>query len=354
MFELNEKVRNLKPYDPITGKYQIRLDANESFVTPSQELREQIDEELRHIHFNRYPDPFANDVRKAFADLYGVPRSCVMAGNGSDEVISVVMNAFLQKGDTVVTLTPDFSMYAFYASLVECRVVTVEKNADCTVDVDRVIETCNREHARMLVFSNPCNPTSLVLAREAVRKIVSSVQALVVLDEAYMDFSDQSLLTEFAGYDNLLILKTCSKALGMAAIRLGFAVGTEKLIDVLQAVKSPYNVNTLTQAIGTVVLSNPGYLNAAVQRILESRDELYEGFLQLQEAHPGAQLRIFKPDANFVYIQTPKAAEIFEYLKEKGIIVRLTGGCLRISAGRNYENEAVLREVGEYLKGANA
>ena len=133
--------------------------------------------------------------------------------------------------------------------MTECRVVTVEKNADCTVDAEKIIETVNRTGARMLVFSNPCNPTSLVLAREEVRKIVSSVEALVVLDEAYMDFSDQSMLSEFAGFDNLLILKTCSKALGMAAVRLGFAVGTQRLIDVLQAAKSPYNVNTLTQAI---------------------------------------------------------------------------------------------------------
>ncbi len=354
MFELNEKVQNLTPYDPVAGKYRIRLDANESFVTPSQALREQIDEELRHIHFNRYPDPYAEEVRKAFADLYGVPRACVMAGNGSDEVITVVMNAFLQKGDTVVTLSPDFSMYAFYASLTECRVVTVGKNADCTVNTEKIIETVNRTGARMLVFSNPCNPTSLVLAREEVRKIISAVEALVVLDEAYMDFSDQSMLSEFAGFDNLLILKTCSKALGMAAVRLGFAVGTQRLIDVLQAAKSPYNVNTLTQAIGAVVLSHPDYLQAAVQRILESRDELYEGFARLQEAYPQAKLRVFKPDANFVYIQTPKAAEIFEYLKENGIIIRLTGGGLRVSAGRNYENEAVLHEVEACLKGESA
>ncbi|HIU36398.1 MAG TPA: histidinol-phosphate transaminase [Candidatus Fimenecus excrementigallinarum] len=354
MFELNEKIRNLKPYDPVTGSYQIRLDANESFVTPSQALREQMDEALCHLHFNRYPDPYAVELRQAFADLYGVPRDCVMAGNGSDEVITVVMNAFLQKGDTVVTLAPDFSMYGFYASLVECKTVAVPKNADCTVDADRVIETVRREKARMLVFSNPCNPTSLVLARETVRKIVSSVSALVVLDEAYMDFSDQSMLSEFAGYDNLLILKTCSKALGMAALRLGFAVGQQKLIDALQAAKSPYNVNALSQAVGTAVLLSPAYLASSVQRILESRDELYAGFCRLADAFPAAALEICEPAANFLYIRTPRAGAIFEALKAAGIIVRLFDGALRITAGRNYENEAVLRAAEDFLKGADA
>ena len=115
------------------------------------------------------------------------------------------------------TLERDFSMYSFYTSIVECKNVVVPKNADFSIDVDRVIETANREHARMIVFSNPCNPTSLVLKREEVRRLITSVSALVVLDEAYMDFSSESLLSEFSEYDNLLILKTCSKAIGMAA-----------------------------------------------------------------------------------------------------------------------------------------
>ena len=239
MFELNEKVKNLTPYDPIEGQYPIRLDANESFVTLSKEMKAEIAAEITNTHFNRYPDPYANEVRAGFAKYFGVPQECVMAGSGSDEVISVLMNAFLQKGDTVLTVSPYFSMYAFYATLVECKVVTVPKKKDYTIDTDLLIETANRENARLIVFSNPCNPTGRVLKKEEVRRLITSVKSLVVLDEAYMDFSDQSLLAEFSQYDNLLILKTCSKAIGMASVRLGFAVGQERLIRVLQAVKSP-------------------------------------------------------------------------------------------------------------------
>ena len=219
MFPLNEKVQNLTPYDPITGQYPIRLDANESFITLSKEMKQELADELQSTHFNRYPDPFAAEVRAGFAAFYGVPTECVMAGNGSDEVISVLMNAFLQKGDTVVTLERDFSMYSFYTSIVECKNAVVPKKDDFTIDVDRVIETANREHARMIVFSNPCNPTSLVLKREEVRRLSTTVSALVVLDEAHMDFASESLLSEFSEYDNLLILKTCSKPNGMAAVR---------------------------------------------------------------------------------------------------------------------------------------
>ncbi len=351
MFELNEKIKNLTPYDPIEGRYPIRLDANESFITLSKEMKAEIAEEIVNTHFNRYPDPYANAVREGFAKFFDVPKECVMAGSGSDEVISVLMNAFLQKGDTVLTLSPDFSMYAFYASVVECNVVTVPKNADYTIDVDRVVAAANRENARLVVFSNPCNPTGIVLCKEEVRRLVTSVPSLVVLDEAYMDFSDQSLLSEFSEYDNLIILKTCSKAAGMAAVRLGFAVGQERLVNILQAVKSPYNLNSLTQTVGTVLFSHPEVIRADIQRIVESRDELYKACLKIEAEFPNA-FHPIKPDANFIYIECEDAAGIFEYLKTKGIVVRKMGSCLRITAGRNYENDAVAENITAYLKGA--
>lgn len=350
MFELNRKVKELKPYDPITGTYRIRLDANESFITPTQEMKKEFAEAVINTHFNRYPDPYAVDVTELFAKCCGVPSNCVMAGNGSDEVISVIMNSFLQKGDTVVTLDRDFSMYAFYASVVECKNVTVPKNEDYTIDTDRVIETVNKEKARMLVFSNPCNPTSLVLDRENVRKIIKSVNALVVLDEAYMDFSDQSLLSEFSEYDNLIILKTCSKAIGMAALRLGFAVANETLINVLKAVKSPYNVNSVTQSLGSVVLSNPEYLNNCVSRIIDSRNDLYEYMKKIESRYPD-ELTVIKPETNFVFMKCKRAGELFKYLMSAGIIIRKMGDCLRITAGRNYENEVLYEEMEKFFKG---
>lgn len=353
MFELNEKVKSLKPYDPIAGQYRIRLDANESFITLPEKMKAEVAEAVVNTHFNRYPDPYANELRAMAAAFFGVPKACVMAGSGSDEVISVLMNAFLQKGDTVVTVSPDFSMYAFYASIVECRVVTVSKEKDYTINVDMLIDTVNRENARILVFSNPCNPTGRVLLREEVRRLITETNALVVLDEAYMDFSDQSLLSEFSKYDNLLILKTCSKAVGMAAVRLGFAVGQERLINVLQAVKSPYNLNALTQAAGTVVFSHPEYLRVSLQRILESRDELYASLVRLETEFPGA-LHPVPTSTNFVFTECADADGLFEYLKKKGIAVRKMGNALRITAGRNYENEAVICEITSYLKGERA
>ena len=245
MYELNEKIRDLTPYDPITGSYPIRLDANESFLSLPEELRARIGEAAAHAAFNRYPDPLASELTSAFADFYGISPDLVTVGDGSDELLSLLCNAFLMKGESMMVLPPDFSMYAFYASIAEARVVTCPKGADLTIDVDAVIKKAREENVRLILFSNPCNPASTGLSRENARRLIRSVSALVVLDEAYMDFWDQSLLQEVESYDNLIILRTCSKALGGAALRLGFAVAAPRLTRALRAVKSPYNIGSL-------------------------------------------------------------------------------------------------------------
>ena len=157
---------------------------------------------------NLHPHPAATGLCEALGLAYGVEPAHVAAGNGSDELISFIFQSFLQKGDAYATIAPDFSMYDFYGYIAECRGVAIPKRDDWTIDVDKVIETCNNEGVKLLIFSNPCNPTSLGLDREAVRRIVSGVPALVVLDEAYMDFWDEPLLPAAAAYDNPLVPNT--------------------------------------------------------------------------------------------------------------------------------------------------
>ena len=236
-FELNEKLKNMTPYEPVSGNFAVRLDANESFVSQSEAIRAELAETLRELPLNRYPDPMAAEVCAKFAAYYGLNPAHVTAGNGSDELISVITGAFLSQGDKLLTVLPDFSMYGFYADLAGAEVVSLKKGEALTIDVDALIETARREQISCVMFSNPCNPTGQGLPREEVRRIVTSLDCLVVLDEAYMDFYTESLLDEAEAYDNLIILRTCSKALGLAAFRLGFAVATERLTKVLRAVQ---------------------------------------------------------------------------------------------------------------------
>ena len=232
-------------------------------------------------------------------------------------------------------------MYRFYTAITETPCITLEKDENQCIPVDRVLETLERENIRLLIFSNPCNPTSVGLGREEVRRILVGTGALVVLDEAYMDFWDQSLLNEVEAYDNLIILRTCSKMLGMAALRLGFAVAGPRLTGVLRAAKSPYNVNAVTQAMANVVISNPVYQDVYRELLIASRDGLLDGFRSLQA--DGLIERVYDSCTNFVYVRLKDAKRIYDLLCDRGILVRRFGDRhLRITAATQAENEELL------------
>lgn len=340
-YTLCEKAATLQPYDPTSGTYRIRLDANESFLLPTETDRAAMAQAVEELALNRYPDPLSTKPCEAFAKLYGVDPALVTAGNGSDELISVIMSVFLQKGERVLTVSPDFSMYRFYTDITENPCVTLQKRDDLTIDTDAVIETINTQNIRLFIFSNPCNPTSLGLDRAAVRRIITETEALIVLDEAYMDFWDQSLLDEVEQYDNLIVLRTASKALGMAAVRLGFAVANRRLTGILRAAKSPYNVNSATQAIATVALSNPLYKDVYIDLLIESRKQLVKGMQLLLEK--GYIRKVYESCTNFVLIELDDARYFWEELADFGIVVRCLGDDrLRITAGKESENKEVI------------
>ena len=348
MFQLNEKVKNLTPYEPISGTYEIRLDANESFLTVPENIQNEMVEALKNSALNRYPDPNATNLVKGFADYFNVDPDCVTAGNGSDEIISVIMNAFLQKGDRILTLEPDFSMYRFYAEIAECESVKYQKNENLDVNIDDVIALANKEKVRIVIFSNPCNPTSRIIKADEIRKLINNTDALVVLDEAYMDFAgSESLMGEFNNYDNLIILKTCSKALGCAALRLGFAVANKTLTNVIRAVKSPYNVNSVSQAIGEVLFSHPDYIDNCIETVINARKELYSEICKIENSKIE---KIYETHTNFVFMKVKNAKQIFEKMKENSIIIRNMGDYLRITAGSKDENEKMLTTFKKVLE----
>lgn len=348
MFQLNEKVKNLTPYEPISGTYEIRLDANESFLTVPKNIENEMVEALKNSALNRYPDPMATKLVEGFSKYFGVNPECVTAGNGSDEIISVIMNAFLQKGDKILTLEPDFSMYRFYAEIAECESVKYQKDDNLDVNIDDVITLANKENVRIVIFSNPCNPTSRIITKDDIRKLINSTDALVVLDEAYMDFAeDESLLGEFENYDNLIILKTCSKALGSAALRLGFAVANKTLTNVIRAVKSPYNVNSVSQALGEVLFAHPDYIDNCIETVVNSRKELYNEILKIKSDKIE---KVYETHTNFVFMKVKNAKQVFEKMKENSIIIRNMGDYLRITAGTKYENEKMLETFKKVLE----
>ena len=347
MYQLNDKIKNLVPYEPISGTYDIRLDANECPVNLPDDIRAQLKERLDEIAFNRYPDPLAERLVNSFAEYYGVDPEFVTAGNGSDELIFLIESAFLQKGDKMLVVAPDFSMYNFYSSICEVKCESFLKGDDLEIDVDALINTVNSEGIDLVIFSNPCNPTGKGITRAEAEKLVSRVNALVILDEAYMDFWTESLLDKIGEYSNIIIFRTASKLVGAAALRLGFAVANSVISMAIKAVKSPYNVNSISQAFGEIIYSNKEYLKNRQKTIVNCKEMLYNGLVEI--AGGQSDITVYSSVANFVFMKTSRSREIWEYLKSKSIVVRLMGEYLRITAGTDEEVSAVLSALGEYF-----
>lgn len=337
MYEIADKLQNLVPYDPIKGNYKIRLDANESFVSTNPD---ELSAAVSGAVLNRYPDPYANDLINVYADLYEIDSDLITAGNGSDELISVILSSFFAKGEKILCFYQDFSVYSFFSFLYELDAVLEKKEADLTINIDAVIKKINSENIRGIIFSNPCNPTSLGIEKEDVKRLIESTNALVILDEAYMDFweEEQSLIKETASYDNLIVLRTCSKALGMAGLRLGLAVSNTKITAKLRAVKCPYNVNALTQCAAAYFLRNKEEMKKRINLCKAAKEELYSGLISMDL--PFIE-KIYPSVTNFVLVKTDKAKEIFDYLLDNSIAVRFMGDHLRITAGTSEENKAL-------------
>lgn len=345
--ELNDRIKNLVPYTPISGEYKIRLDANESYFNYEPEQIQKLQEKLPEILFNRYPDPYAKKLISAFSKWQGIDESCAVAGNGSDELISLILSTFLCENDKIIVFEPDFSMYAFYSYLCGLNTIKLKKNHDFSIDFELLSSEIQKSGAKLVIFSNPCNPTGRAEPRKEILKIVDLYDGcLFVVDEAYMDFSNQSIIKEAAQKENLIVLKTMSKLLSSAALRVGFAVANKSLCDTIKAVKSPYNLNGISQAFAEILLSDIDFIQKRAEIIIKNREKLYAELCKLKNVLNFPFIP-YKSDANFVFIKTAAANAIFEYLLGKSICVRKFEGYLRITVGSKEENKALISALKE-------
>ena len=348
-----EKLRKFKPYNVSNERSKLVLDANESPFDLSDDIKRCFCDALMSTSMNRYPDSTASSLCDAFAHLYGIEPKLVTAGNGSDELISVIISAFCGKGVGLAVAVPDFSMYSFYGSLCEARVECFVKDNDMMLDLDKFADFIKEKKCSVVMFSNPCNPTGIGISAEKIREFVKKCNALVVLDEAYMDFWDQSLIRECNEYDNLIILRTLSKFYGAAGMRMGFAVACDELAECLRNVKSPYNVNSMTQLLGELVLADFDYRRGEVNVLAENTKMLYNSLCTVFTKNGE---RVYPTNTNFVLVKTDNAKCIYEMLKTKGIAVRyfpslfpnekvLDGGYLRICTGTEADNQLFVSEL---------
>ena len=300
--------------------------------------------------YNRYPDPLQRDLKEQLAKVKGVPAENIFLGNGSDEAIDLVYRIFCEPHqDNVVSIAPTYGMYQVCADInaVECRQVLLDEHFQ--LQADKLLAACDK-HTKVIWICSPNNPTGNSLNRDEMLKVIEQFEGIVVVDEAYIDFASQlSLRKELPTHPNLIILQTMSKAWASAAIRMGMAFASKDIIAIFNKVKYPYNVNLLTQQQAMKTLSDPYEIDKLVKMLLQERSRLMQAFMELPIC-----VQIFPTDANFFLARMTDAKKIYDYLVEKGIIVRnrsriqLCDNCLRITIGMRSENNELLAALRQY------
>ena len=337
---VRKNIWSLAPYSSARDEYSgkeahVFLDANENpYNAP----------------YNRCPDPLQRELKAMLSKVKGVPVENIFLGNGSDEAIDLVFRIFCQPGrDNVVSIAPTYGMYQVCADIndVEYRQVLLDDNyqfkaADLLAATD--------EHTKAIWLCSPNNPTGNSLDRDEILKVIDQFGGIVVVDEAYIDFAQQlSLRQELPRHPNLIILQTMSKAWGSAAIRLGMAFASREIISLYNKVKYPYNVNLLTQQQAQEMLRDPFEVDKWVRTLLGERTRLMQAFQELPICE-----QVYKTDANFFLARMTDAQQIYDYLVDRGIIVRnrtrvhLCHNCLRITVGTRSENAELLSALRQY------
>jgi histidinol-phosphate aminotransferase len=344
MFSINnilrDNIKNLVPYSSARDEYQgeasVFLDANENaFGSP---LADQ---------YNRYPDPLQYEVKKRLSEIKGLPVRNIFLGNGSDEAIDILFRSFCNPGiDNVILVPPTYGMYQVCANINDVEARKVNLTEEFQLNLEGIAEAID-EHTKMIFICSPNNPTGNSINRDDVQTLLANFKGIVVVDEAYINFSRQkTFIQELTEYANLVVLQTLSKAWGLAGLRVGMAFASEEIIEVMNKVKPPYNVNEASQQLALQALANVDQVNGWIKETLAQRDQLVLGLKDYDFV-----VDIYPSDANFILVKTTDPKGIYNFLVQKGIIVRdrskveLCEGCLRITVGTPSENETLLKTL---------
>ena len=340
------QLQGLVPYDPKYLPARAYLSANENPRDVETEIRQKIISAIRKVPLNRYPDPLANDLRDMIAEANGLDQ--VLLGNGGDELLFNIALAWGGPGRKFLNLPPTFSVYAANARLTGTEVIDVPRLADYSIDEETVLERVGQGDIDYVIVASPNNPTGKLANEEFLAKLLDATDALVLVDEAYFEFSRTTMRPYLAMHKNLLILRTFSKAFSLAGVRMGYILGNAEVIREFLKVRQPYSVDAVSQAIAREVFSERQKFEHGIMAIISERDRLLEELGKV----PG--IAVYPSDSNYILFKLEGADKVWEALYERGILVRdfshapMLENCLRVSVGTEEENDeflAALREI---------
>jgi histidinol-phosphate aminotransferase len=337
---LREEIRRQEGYHAGAVSCRIKLDANESPLTLSPSLKDELFAAMKKVHLNRYPDPGAPLIRERFAEYYGVKQDMLMVGNGSDELIQILCNALMDANSAVMVPVPTFVMYRIIA-MNAGRVVTEVplQTATFDLDLDAMLDQIIRRIPALIFISYPNSPTGNCFSEKKIEAVIAASAGVVVIDEAYGNFSGKTLLPLLTKYDNLVILKTLSKV-GLAAMRIGFLIGQTSFIRELDKVRLPYNINALSQVAAGFYMDHQTFFSDQVAEVVKRRHELFDALRKIEGVHP------YPTDANFIFFHCDFDTDyIYRGLLQRGVLVKnlnrpgVLKNCMRVTVGNREENE---------------
>ncbi len=342
---IRNNIRNLKPYSSarheFTGNASVFLDANENaYGSPVTE------------NYNRYPDPLQWQLKFQITRIKGVPAENICIGNGSDEIIDLAYRIFCNPGkDNVIICPPTYGMYAVNAAINDVETRKVNLTEDFQLDVEGIMKATDN-NTKLLFICSPNNPTGNNMNRADVENLLNDFPGIVIIDEAYINYSKQkTFIQELTGYPNLIVMQTLSKAWGLAALRLGLCFASMDIIDLFNKVKPPYNINDASQQIALAALQNTQQVNDWIKEVVQQKEELIKAFSRIPFIKT-----IYPSDANFVLVKVNNADTLYQYLAENGIVLRNRSkeqgceNCLRITIGTASENKKLIKILEAYGK----
>ena len=332
-----------------TGNASIFLDANEnSFGSPLPPL--QMERGDVGVRFNRYPDPLQIEVKEKLSKIKGVPVQNIFLGNGSDEAIDLLYRIFCEPSrDNAIIFPPTYGMYEVCAEMNNVKVKKVNLTEEYQLDIDSIEQTID-PFTKLIFICSPNNPTGNSINRSDIEIILNNFDGIVVIDEAYINYARQkTFIAELTDFPNLVVMQTLSKAWGLAGLRLGMAFASQPIIDLMNKVKYPYNINTATQLLALEALDNIEWVNEHIATTVVEREKLKNELLNLSFTE-----EVYASDANFILVKMKEARKKYEQLCGKGIIVRdrskiiLCDDCLRITIGTPDENKQLIKALSGY------
>ncbi|CAI2718113.1 histidinol-phosphate transaminase [Nitrospina watsonii] len=347
---VKDKIKALKAYHVENFDCPIKLHANENSFPPPSEILDLFQDTFRTFQLNRYPDPASQRLKDVLAKRLSVTPEQLAIGNGSDELIQILIQIFCNAGDTVAFPDPTFAMYSIIAKGMGLQTEQFPLDECWDFKAEPFLDMLERTQARIVFFSYPNNPTGNCFSAAEIQKVIEGFQGITVLDEAYYDFARSTFLDQLGTHNNLILLRSLSK-IGLAGLRVGYAVADPAIIEQIDKIRLPYNSNTVSQELSAVLLDRFGPVQQQIDQILEQRDWLARALAEIPE------LQVFPSDSNFILFRVHRSSEeVFNRLVEKGILVRDLSShprlknCLRVTIGTHDENAEFITQIRSIIR----